>query len=682
MAQGKTLNIRMMLNDKQFQAGLRKASRSITKFSKKMERVGRTMSTSLTLPLAAAGIGAVKMASAFEESLNKTRVSFGKSSIFVEQFAKTTLKNFGIAEGSALEMSSLFGDMATSMGLTQREASQMAMSLTGLAGDLASFKDIGIEQAQTALAGIFTGETESLKKMGLLITESTLKQYGFNKSMSQSEKIAIRYKAILDQTSNAQGDYSRTSGGMANSSRSLQESIKELSVKLGQMLMPIALKLVGFLQKLVNGFSSLDGETKKTILGVSLFVGAIGPLLVIVGKLTQVLLALVSPMSALALVFAAVATGIAYLTENWNAFVKSILNSGPTITKLVSFLLKGMTNIAPGLLATAHSLDALGDAMASGDLDPDDLDGEWKGFGETMDDIFEKIKKGFASPFKSAGGGGAGDLGPQRIMSKGAGQIDTGAMGGMLTASLPDDFTDEADNPLVQTSVWAEAAVENIQKFGAVMSDVFQTVGSVMETYYARQTELIENERNEKLLQLEENHAYIKHLEAQEAKRIANMDANERREHEMKKDYEKKKARIDKEAAEKKAALEMKMSKWNKMQSAINAAINTALGVTTALATGNIPLATVIGVLGAIEVGAILAQPLPSLADGGIAFGESIVRVGEYSGANVNPEVIAPLNKLQSMMGGNKVEVVGTISGNDIMLSNARTTIEHNQRLV
>jgi hypothetical protein len=681
MAQGKTLNIRMMLNDKQFQTGLRKASRSISKFGKKMERVGRTMSTSLTLPIAAAGIGAVKMASDFEESLNKTRVAFGKSSVFVEQFAQTTLKSFGIAEGSALEMSSLFGDMATSMGLTQREASQMAMSLTGLAGDLASFKNIGVEQAQTALAGIFTGETESLKKMGLLITESTLKQYGFNKSMSQTEKIAIRYKAILDQTTNAQGDYARTSGGMANTSRTLQESIKELSVEFGQVLMPIALKIVNFLQKLVNGFRGLDGETKKTILGVTLFVGAIGPLLIIVGKLTQGLLALVSPMTALALVFAAVATGIAYLTENWNAFITSILKTGPTLTKLVSFLLKGMTNIAPGLLATAHSLDALGDAMKNGDLNPDDLDSDWKSFGDTMDDIFQKIKKGFASPFKSSEGG-AGELGPQRIMSKGAGQIDTGAMGGMLTASLPDNFTDEADNPLVQTSVWAEAAVENIQKFGAVMSDVFQTVGSVMETYYARQTELIENERNEKLLQLEESHAYVQHLQAQEARRLANMDANERREHAMKKDYENRKARIDKEAADKKAALELKMAKWNKAQAAVNAAINTALGVTTALATGNVALATIIGILGAVEVGAILAEPLPSLADGGIAFGESIVRVGEYSGANVNPEVIAPLNKLENMMGGNQVQVVGTITGNDIMLSNARTSVEYNQRLV
>ena len=93
-----------------------------------------------------AGGAAIKLASDFEESLNKVDVAFGKSSAEVKNFAKTTLTQFGIAEGSALDMAALFGDMATSMGITRNEASLMSTSMVGLAGDLASFKNIGIDQ--------------------------------------------------------------------------------------------------------------------------------------------------------------------------------------------------------------------------------------------------------------------------------------------------------------------------------------------------------------------------------------------------------------------------------------------------------------------------------------------------------------------------------------------------------
>ncbi len=134
------------------------------KFGKNLQKTGQNFSRNLTIPILGLGAAAVKLASDFEESLNKVNVAFGESSADIQAFAKTTLKSFGIAEGSALEMASLFGDMATSMGLSQDEAAGMSSSLVGLAGDLASFKNIGIEQAQTALSGIFTGRKQKALK--------------------------------------------------------------------------------------------------------------------------------------------------------------------------------------------------------------------------------------------------------------------------------------------------------------------------------------------------------------------------------------------------------------------------------------------------------------------------------------------------------------------------------------
>ena len=149
---------------KGFDKAVKNATKKLDRFSRNANRLGNQLSTNLTLPILAVGAGAIKLASDFEESLNKVNVSFGESSKEVQAFAKTTIDSFGIAEGSALEMASLFGDMGTSMGLTQKQAAGMSTSLVGLAGDLASFKNIRIDVAQTALASIFTGETESLKK--------------------------------------------------------------------------------------------------------------------------------------------------------------------------------------------------------------------------------------------------------------------------------------------------------------------------------------------------------------------------------------------------------------------------------------------------------------------------------------------------------------------------------------
>ncbi len=140
------------------------------------------------------------MASDYEESLNKVRVAFGSSSSSVEEFSKTAIDSIGLAEQSALDMAALFGDMATSMGLTRPAAAEMSTSLVQLAGDLSSFKNINIEEVTTALAGVFTGETESLKRLGIVMTEANVQAYALEKgikkklnTMSQAEKVALRF---------------------------------------------------------------------------------------------------------------------------------------------------------------------------------------------------------------------------------------------------------------------------------------------------------------------------------------------------------------------------------------------------------------------------------------------------------------------------------------------------------
>lgn len=265
---------------------------SMKSIGSKMSSMGSSLTTKLSLPLATLGTGAVKLASDFEESLNKVNVTFGNSADEVEEWSKDAIKNMGMAQGSALEMVSLFGDMGQGMGLNSEQTLEYSKNLVQLSADLASFKNVSVERAQSALSGIYTGETEALKSMGIVMTDVNLQEYalanGINKKtseMTQAEKVQLRYNFVMDATKNAHGDFANTSDGTANSLRIFTETIKELGTQLGQVLLPIVTPIIQKLTEWVQKFSQLDEETKKIILTVAGIVAAIGPVLVVGGKL-------------------------------------------------------------------------------------------------------------------------------------------------------------------------------------------------------------------------------------------------------------------------------------------------------------------------------------------------------------------------------------------------------------
>lgn len=252
--------------------------------------VGTTLTTHITAPIVGAGAAAVKLASDYEENLNKVDVAFGKNAEEVKAWAETATTQFGLSQNAALEATSLFGDMGTSMGLSTDEAAAMSTNLAGLAGDLSSFKNVGIDQAMTALNGVFTGETESLKRLGVVMTETNLEEFaegiGKNyKEMSQAEKVTLRYEYVLSKTKNAQGDYARTSDGAANSLRTLKASVDNLGVAFGQEILPVITPFIGKLTDMITSFGQLDEKTKQTILTVAGIAAVAGPVLMVIGSI-------------------------------------------------------------------------------------------------------------------------------------------------------------------------------------------------------------------------------------------------------------------------------------------------------------------------------------------------------------------------------------------------------------
>lgn len=271
-------------------ASIESAGGKIKDFSGKITDVGDKLTTRLTVPIVAAGTAAFKMASDYEENLNKVDVAFGDNADEVKAWASTATEQFGLSQNAALEATSLFGDMGTSMGLTTDEAASMATGLAGLAGDLSSFKNVGIDQAMTALNGVFTGETESLKRLGIVMTETNLKQFAADsglvyESMSQAEKVQLRYNYVLAQSGNAQGDYARTSDGAANSIRTMQASLSNLGVAFGQQLIPVITPAIQKVTEIIQKFGELDEGQKRTILTIAGVVAVVGPVLSIIGRI-------------------------------------------------------------------------------------------------------------------------------------------------------------------------------------------------------------------------------------------------------------------------------------------------------------------------------------------------------------------------------------------------------------
>lgn len=275
-----------------FEAKMKNVSSKLQNVGNSISGFGAKWSLGISTPLTLAGKNMVNAASDYEENLNKIDVAFGKSSDTVTAWAENATKQFGLSKNQALESTALFGDMATSMGLAQSDAADMSMSLAGLAGDLASFKNIGIDQAMTALSSVFTGETESLKQLGIVMTQTNLDAFalanGFGKTtseMSQAEQVQLRYAYVMAMTTNAQGDYARTADGTANSMRTFQGAVDNLNIALGEHLLPLLTPLIQGATNLINKFAEADPKLQQLILTIGMIAIVVGPALVATGSL-------------------------------------------------------------------------------------------------------------------------------------------------------------------------------------------------------------------------------------------------------------------------------------------------------------------------------------------------------------------------------------------------------------
>ena len=146
----------------------------------------------------------------------------------------------------------------------------MSTTLTGLSGDVASFYNISQDEAYTKLKSVFTGETESLKDLGVVMTQTALDQFalqnGFGKTtakMTEQEKVALRYAFVQKQLTDASGDFARTSDSWANQTRLLSLQFDSLRASIGQGLINVFTPVIKLVNTLMGKLTTLAGMFKS-----------------------------------------------------------------------------------------------------------------------------------------------------------------------------------------------------------------------------------------------------------------------------------------------------------------------------------------------------------------------------------------------------------------------------------
>ena len=212
-------------------------------------------------------------ASDLVEVQNVVDVSFGKSAQKVNAWAKTVIKNFGLSQTEAKRTASTFMAMSNGMDIANDAGTTMAITLTELSADLASFWNTSQAEAFTALKSVYTGETETLKKYGIVMTEANLKAFALTQGikkqyseMSQAEKVALRYKFVMKTASDAQGDFARNSTTWANQIKILKTQLQELATMIGQVFVKVLRPALIVINKLLSRIIAL-GNAISTAFG-------------------------------------------------------------------------------------------------------------------------------------------------------------------------------------------------------------------------------------------------------------------------------------------------------------------------------------------------------------------------------------------------------------------------------
>lgn len=224
------------------------------------------------------GEEAINLASDLQEVQNVVDTAFGNMSYKIEDFSKTSIEQFGLSGLAAKQWASTMMAMGSGMGQAMSVGSDMAVELTGRLADVMSFYNKTEEEAFTLGKAIYSGETEPLKSIGIIMTENNLSLFAMSKGyqqaykdMNAANKLLVRQQFFLEQTSLAAGDYTKTADGWANQTRTLSQRWKEMQAVFGETFIAFGVLVLPVINAIIDGLKQIAIMFKAAAASFGLF---------------------------------------------------------------------------------------------------------------------------------------------------------------------------------------------------------------------------------------------------------------------------------------------------------------------------------------------------------------------------------------------------------------------------
>lgn len=450
---------------------------------------GKKSTAYVTAPILGAGLAAIKMASDLEETKNKVAVVFGDMTSSVMSWSQNAATTMGQSQQQALDAAGAYGNLFLTMGVGQKPAADMSMQMVQLASDLASFNNANPQDVLQALQSGLIGQSEPMRKFGVNLSESAValqamkmglanvtvdmtkvnglsldlekaqsdaaaatKKYSENSieareatqkvaeiqqkldeamagstdQISDAAKLQARYALIMAQTTTAQGDFARTSDGLANSQRSVISQFQDAGAALGGQLLPYALQFMNWAKEMLTRFQALNPQQQRMIIIVLGIAAAIGPVVTVLGGLVTAiggvigfLGALSTPVLIVIAVIAALAA-IAYVlylawTNNWGGIRNKVQIEIAIIRNLIAQGMQFIHNLTSGKLGALSTLwnNAISSLMVIINTFVTNakllfqafqaaMSGDWRKFGEILRQMWDNTWKMMVTILKNS----------------------------------------------------------------------------------------------------------------------------------------------------------------------------------------------------------------------------------------------------------------------------------------
>lgn len=456
MAGNRTLKLSILADVDKLNKSLKTGEQDVSSFTGKLQGFSDKITTAFKVATAAAvvfagklAIDSIKAASDLGETISKVGVLFGDSAKEIEKFADGAAQSLGQTKQQALDAAANFAIFGKSAGLSGKSLTEFSTGFVSLAADLASFNNVPQDEAINAIGSALRGEAEPLRKFGVLLDDATLKNAALElglisttkNALTPQQKVLAAQKVIYEQTTAAQGDFARTSGGLANQTKILSAELENTKLVIGEALLPIVLELatafseniVPLIKEFANGLTGKDGVNEgltESELAARTWGERVKKVIGIVVDLKDELIAVAAVLATVFVVskIAAAVQGtivlITSLIKAYNLLKASAIVAGVASAFALNPLLGvGAVALAAGVLAAANALAGQGDVSTSG------IGGSAAGFSGTMPNGQPFVTGGGTAGTGGGGKGGGGLTGGGGGLTGGGGTT-TGGGGG------------------------------------------------------------------------------------------------------------------------------------------------------------------------------------------------------------------------------------------------------------